>query len=117
MILTEKKNGKDGVQHFIGKEGEVFASCKKEIDSGGSAIVVLKNHQKRPDITQQFSKSSNITVTEINSQEDGKPGQFLCIAAYVNPGTSDFAKKAREQTIKELKMASPVFLMNFITRQ
>lgn len=45
MILTETKNGKEGTQNFIGKEGEVFTSGKKQIDSGGSAVVVFKNHK------------------------------------------------------------------------
>ena len=48
MILTKTKNGKDGVKHFIGKEGEVIASSKQQIDSGGTAIVVIKNHNNDP---------------------------------------------------------------------
>ena len=48
MILTETKSGDEGIQHFIGKEGEVIASSKKQIDSGGSAVVVLKSTSGDP---------------------------------------------------------------------
>ena len=80
---------------MIGNEGEVIASSKKQIDSGGTAVVAIKNHKKRPYLSENFSKSSEITISEVESQEPGIPGRFLLIAVYINPGSSEMAKLAR----------------------
>lgn len=112
-VMTETKAGRQKLKDFLHKSCEVQTSSNSKIDSGGTAIVTPFDQKNRPYLTNLHAKSKDITAVKVESRAHKQPGSLICAAVYINPGSTESAKKDRELAIAELESALKLLFINF----